>query len=178
MKKILLMTYSLQALIGTDAKNPFFTVFRNSKSKKIEVYHGICLLETIVDEKDNPQLKLLIARLKNAGVKTSILTRQFGYCYRSIIRWSKALENGDLEQLVEVLKGQGAPKKLNKEVEGFAGYEFKRIYPNNKYSYSKEIRKSIEEVFGYTISSETLRPLFYKLKEKMKTQNEAILKKS
>lgn len=171
------MTHPLQTIIGTDDKNPYLSVFRNLKTKKIEVYHGIVLFEIIPDEKNNLQLKLLIARLNNAGVKTSVLTRQFGYCYRSIKRWSNALKNGTLEELVESLKGQGAPKKLNKEVEGFVEYEFKRIYPKNKSSYSKEIRKNIEEVFGYTISSETLRPLFNTLKEKKNKQKEIIFKK-
>jgi len=171
------MTYPLQAIIGTDEKNPHFTVFRNLETKKIELYHGFVLFEILHDKKDNPQLKLLVARLSNAGVKTSVLTRQFGYCYRSIQNWSEALKNGTLEELVESLKGQGAPKKLNKEVEGFVEYEFKRIYPKNKSSYSKEIRKNIEEVFGYTISSETLRPLFNNLKEEYNKQNENCIKK-
>lgn len=171
------MNYSLQAIIGTDEKNPYFTVFRNLMTNKIEVYHGIVLFETISYKKDNPQLKLLVARLNNAGVKTNVLTRRFGYCYRSIERWSDALKNGTFEEIVSSLETQGAPKKLNKEVEGFVEYEFKRIYPKNKYSYSKEIRKNIEEVFGYPISSETLRPLFNTLKEENNKQKEITLKK-
>jgi len=172
------MTYPLQKIIGTDDKNLYLSVFRNLKTKKIEVYHGFALFETIREEKNNLHLKLLIARLKNTGVKTSVLTRQFGYCYRSIERWSDALKNGTFEELVLSLESQGAPKKLNKEVEGFVEYEFKRIYPKNKSSYSKEIRKSIEDVFGYTISSETLRPLFNMLKEKRNKQKEITLKKN
>ncbi len=171
------MPYSLQTIIGTDENNPHFSVYHNLKTKKVEVFHGIVLMESIRNEKNNPQLKLLVARLNNAGVKTSVLTRQFGYCYRSIRNWSDALKNGTLEELVESLKGQGAPKKLNKEVEGFVEYEFNRIYKKNKSSYSKEIRKSIEEVFGYTISSETLRPLFNKLKEGNNKQKEITFKK-
>ncbi len=171
------MTHPLQGIIGTDDKNPHFSVFRNLKTKKIEVYHGIVLFETITDEKNNPHLKLLIARLNNTGVKTSVLTQQFGYCYRSIERWSQALKNGTFEELVESLKGQGAPKKLSKTVEGFVEYEFKRIYPKNRSSYSKEIRKEIEKVFGFTISSETLRPLFNRLKEKNNKQKEISFKK-
>ncbi len=64
------MTHPLQGIIGTDDKNPHFSVFRILETKKIEVYHGIVLMEIITDEKNNPQLKLLMARLNNVGVKT------------------------------------------------------------------------------------------------------------
>ncbi|MCK5020747.1 MAG: hypothetical protein KAS32_27245 [Candidatus Peribacteraceae bacterium] len=44
---------------------------------------------------------------------------------------------------------------------------FFKIYPNNHYSYSKEIREEIEKVFEITLSGEVLRPHFNKWKCKI-----------
>jgi transposase len=160
------MDTHLQAIIGTDKNNPLLTVVRNSKEKTIDVYYGVCLFDVIIDKPDNPELKHLIARLFNAGVKRKSLIDNFGYSFNTIKRWADALKTGDPQTIFDALSGQGAPKKLTIEMKSFITHRFKKIYLENKYSYSKEIREEIVDVFQKDISAETLRPLFNELKEK------------
>jgi transposase len=160
------MNIYLQAIIGTDKKNPLITVFRNSKEKTIDVYYGAGLFESVVDDPGNPELKHLIARLFNSGVKKKSLVDNFGYSYNTIKRWADALKTGDAKIIYDALSGQGAPRKLTIEINSFITHRFKKIYIENKYSYSKEIRKEIIDVFQQEISAETLRPIFNELKEK------------
>ena len=159
------MDENLQSIIGTDKKNPHFTVFKNRSEKTIDVYFGSALFSIVADTPHNPNLKYLIAQLFNAGVKKKSLTEHFGYSYNAMKRWSEAINTGDAEILINALSGQGAPKKLTEEVRSFIKHSFKNIYKTNKYTYSKEIREDIKDVFNIDISQEALRPLFNELKK-------------
>lgn len=158
-------TYGLQLIIGTDKRNPVFTVHKKEDTNEIYVFYGGALLEVISNKKDNPELKLMLARLYKANVKVKALIENFGYSYPTIRRWAEALKSGDAERLRDALSGQGAPKKLTKEIEVFARVRFLDIYAHNKRSYSSKIRQEIQEIFKKTISRETLRPLFKELKQ-------------
>lgn len=160
------MEAHLQTIIGTDKNNPYFTIFRNKRDKTIQVYFGAGLMEIVADKRDNPELKHLIARLFNAGAKRQSLIESFGYSYNAMKRWGDALKSGDGETIIHALSGQGAPAKVTIEIKSFVTHRFKSIYPKNKYTYSKEIREEIFDVFQKDISAETLRPLFNELKEK------------
>ncbi len=168
---------NLQGIIGTDIHNLHISVYRDFEKNELHIYHGFTLFETIADIKNSIPHKLLAVQLYNANVKTSIISKHLGYCYRSITKWSKVLKTGSAEDIIKIMEGQGAPRKFTKEIEGFASYEFKKIYPKNKKSYSKEIRKNIEEVFGVKLAQETLRPLFKRLREKHKHSVATDLKK-
>jgi len=168
---------NLQGIIGTDAHNPNISVYRNPIKNELHIYHGFSLFDIIPNIKNSIPHKLLAVQLYNANVKTSTISKHLGYCYRSITKWSKILKMGSAQDFVKIMEGQGAPRKFTKEIEGFASYEFKKIYPKNKKSYSKEIRKSIEEVFGVKLAQETLRPLFKRLREKHKYSVATDLKK-
>ncbi len=156
----------LQTIIGTDKRNPVFTILKNSKEKTVIVYFGGCLLEVVRDRPDNYDLKHLIARLFNSGVNKKSLTDNFGYSFKSMQRWANALKTGNPETIVAAFSGQGAQKKLTTEIRAYVARRFRAIYPKNQYSYSAEIREEILEVFNKTMAAETLRPLFNELKEK------------
>ncbi len=157
---------NLQGIIGTDIQNPHISVYRDLEKNELHIYHGFSLFDIIPDIKNSIPHKLLAVQLFHANVKTSTISKHLGYCYRSITKWSKILKTGSAEDIVKIMEGQGSPRKFTKEIEGFAAYEFKKIYPKNKKSYSKEIRKSIEEVFAVKLAPETLRPLFTQLRVK------------
>jgi transposase len=153
----------LQGIIGTDKKNPFYTVYQHSKTMEYHVYYGFNLYDIVPSNKENPQLKILVAKLFRAGISAAELHRSFGYCYRTIKRFTEALQSENGEDMVKAFEGRTS-RKLTDEIIGFAKYEFKKIYPTNRKNYSQLIRKSIEEVFNVKISSETLRPIFNELK--------------
>ncbi len=157
---------NLQGIIGTDSQNTNISIYRDPIKNELHIFHGFSCFDIIPDIKNSVPHKLLAVQLYNGNVKISKITKHFGYCYRSITKWSRVLKTGSAEEIVSALEGQGAPRKFTKEIEGFSTYEFNRIYPKNKNTYSKEIRKSIKEVFGVSLAPETLRPLFKSLREK------------
>jgi len=159
------VTVHLQRLIGVDKKNPYFTICRDTSNPgNIYVYFGTALLEVISEGSSNPEFKLLIARLYNAGVKVKSITEQFGIARTTMKRWGDALKSGDADRLMVALSGQGAPRKLTPEILSFIKVRFVQIYQENHYNYSIIIRKEIKEVFGKEISSESLRPIFKELR--------------
>ncbi len=154
----------LQMVIGVDKRNPLFTIFRDLVRKEIQIYYGGALYEVISDNKEDPQFKIMLARLYNGGVCVTKLVENFGYSYPTIRRWGEALKSGDNERLYYALAGRSGHKKLNPEIISFIIHDFEHIYPRNKYTYSKEIRSDIKQVFKITISAECIRPLLGELK--------------
>ncbi len=149
------MAVHLQRLIGVDKKNPYFAICRDASNPgNIYVYFGTALLEVISEGRSNPEFKLLIARLYNAGVKVKSITEQFGIARTTMKRWGDALKSGDADRLMVALSGQGAPRKLTPEILSFIKVRFVQIYQENHYNYSIIIRKEIKEIFGKEISSD------------------------
>ncbi len=62
------MPEGLQLILGADNKNAF-TIYKDTENNKIHVYFGIGLFEVVENDKSNPELKLLLARLYNSGEK-------------------------------------------------------------------------------------------------------------
>lgn len=152
-------TVPLQQIIGVDKKNPYFTICKNPRQPgKLLVYFGTALLETVEDDRDHPSFKLLVARLYNSRLKVKTLMDSFNVPYTTMRRWGEALQSGDTETLLRVLAGRQHPRKLTPEIRSFARQRFKDIYPDNRYSYSQQLRQEIREVFDVCLSGETLRP--------------------
>ena len=159
------MQEGLQLILGADDKNEF-TIYKDTKGNKIHIYFGIGLLEVVENDKNNPELKLLLARLYNSGVKVKTLIEHFGFSYPTYKHWGDALKSGDEERLYWALSGQGGgSKKLKPDIVSFIIHDFGHVYPRNKYSYSKEIRQDIKDVCNVTLSGECIRPLLGKLKK-------------
>ena len=162
----------LQEIIGVDKKNPNFTLCHDpERPGELLVFWGAQLLEVINEDRANPEFKLLLARLYNAGLNISTLTDVFGVSRTTLKRWGDALKSGDPEKLVRVLAGRHHPRKLTPEILGFAKFQFDWIYPKDRYTYSQRIRADILEVFNVAISAESLRPYF---KEWKRALNPAI----
>ena len=160
------MTLSLQQIIGTDKRNPDFTICRDeSVTGKLHVFFGASLLEVVPEDKTNLEFKLLIARLYNSKVKVKTLKKVFGIARTTMKRWGDALKSGDTEILARALAGAGAPKKLTSQIHRYIQMRFPQIYKETHYNYSQIMRKEINQVFGEEISAESLRLIFKSLKE-------------
>ena len=155
----------LQQILGTDKRNPVFTICRNEETNSLHVFFGGELLEILPDDRDDPQYKIMLARLYNAGLNAAILQSVFGTDRKTMRRWGDALKCEDNEILIRVLLGRQAKRKLTPEIESFIITRFPRIYENNKSTYSQEMRSEIYEAFNVELCSETLRPLLKKLKK-------------
>ncbi len=155
----------LQKILGTDKRNPVFTVYQDSKGEELHVYYGLQLFEVVRADKEDPAFKLLVGRLYNAGVKVKSLKSAFGVDRKTMKRWGAALRSGDPDVLVEALRGRGGHRKLTPEIESYVRMRFPSIYRETRYEYSKRVREEIAEVFRKSLSPETLRPLLHELKQ-------------
>lgn len=157
----------LQQILGTDKRNPVFSLFRDPTRQSLHVYYGIELLEVVPENKGHLAFRCLMGRLYNARVKAKSLQEQFGVDRKSLQRWGQALQANDPEQLTKALAGRGAQRKLTPEIRSFVAVRFASVYPQNRRSYSQEIRQEIQRIFGVAVSSEALRPLFNQLKAEL-----------
>jgi hypothetical protein len=77
----------LQQILGTDKKNPVFSVFRDARHEVVHVYYGAELLETVADDREHTAYKLLVGRLYNAGVNREALRRAFNADPKTMRIW-------------------------------------------------------------------------------------------
>lgn len=156
----------LQQILGTDKRNPSFTIARDGSVGCLHVYYGGELFEKVPDCRNDPQYKLMVARLYNAGVNSVVLSNVFGVDQKTMRRWGDALKSGDAELLMRVLAGRQAHRKLTTEISAFVRTRFPSVHAQYPRSYSKQMRIEIAEIFDVHLSAETLRPSFGKLRGK------------
>jgi hypothetical protein len=161
----------LQSILGTDKRNPVFSVSRQPGAEpKLHVYYGAELLEVVPEDQQHPAYKLLIGRLFNAGVKQVALQRSFGVDRKTMRRWGRALQSDDPERLVRVLAGRGGQRKLTPEIRAFVILRFPKLYSQSRTGYSQQLRTEIATVFGVRLSGECLRPLLKTLKAELRQE--------
>lgn len=156
--------HGLQAILGTDKKNPMFAVYRDPKKQELHVYYGFELLEVVPDDKTSPRFRLMVAQLYNAGVKGLTLIDVFEVDPKSMRKWGRALKSGDPEALVTALQAVG-PRKLTLEIRAYIKRRFPILYTENSRNYISRLRQEISNIFDVQISGEGLRPLLNELKE-------------
>ena len=82
---------------GTDHRTHYFEVLRDAADPtRLFVYFGMALVEKIPDDKNDPQYRLLLARLYNAGARPSALHTAFGIDGKTLRRWGAALVSPDV----------------------------------------------------------------------------------
>jgi hypothetical protein len=107
---------------------------------------------------------MLAGRLFNAGLKVQSLTEVFQVDRKTLQRWGRALQCGDAQELVRVLAGRSAGRKLTPAIEAFARHRWPRLTAQGVYGASQRLRQEIREIFSVELSPETLRPLVRELK--------------
>ncbi len=159
----------LQPVLGTDKRNPIFSVCRQpGPPPSLHVYYGAELLEVVSEDRGLPAFKLLVGRLFNARVKGKVLRRCFGVDRKTMQRWGQALQSGDAEQLVRALAGRGGHRKLTPEIQSFVRVRFPEIYQQSRAGYSQRLREEIQRVFRVKLSGECLRPLLKSLRAELR----------
>jgi hypothetical protein len=154
----------LQQLLGTDKRNPCLSVYREAQAGWLHVYYGAELLEQVKGDRRSCEYKLLLGRLYNAGVKVSALEEAFGVGGKTLRRYGRAMEKGDAEELVWVLAGRGAKRKLTVEIRSYVRMRFRRVYEQERYRYNQRLRAEVLEVFGVRVSGEAVRGICQELK--------------
>jgi hypothetical protein len=155
---------SSQLILGIDKRNPLFALYEDFDQEQLHVYYGFELLEIVPNQAQAPAFKLLGGRLFNAGLKVQSLTEVFEVDRKTLQRWGRALQSGDAQELVRVLAGRSAGRKLTPTIEAFVRQRWPRLTAQGTYGSSRRLRQEIHEIFGVDLSPETLRPLVQELK--------------
>ncbi len=161
---------SLQQILGTDKRNPIFSLFEDPVRQSVHLYYGAELFEVVPNNKGHLAFKCLLGRLYNAGLKAKSLHQVFKVDRKTLQRWGQALQADDPEQLIKALAGRSAHRKLTVEIRSFVALRFAVLYAQSRRGYSQVIRAEIKQVFGVSLSGETLRPLFRRLKAELRKE--------
>lgn len=154
-----------QLILGTDKRNPLFTVYVEEDQEQLHVYYGLELLEVVSADRNNPNFKMLVGRLYNAGLSLLVLQRTFQVDPKTIQRWGRALRSRDADELIRVLAGRRAGRKLSAEIEAYVRARWPDLSGAGTYGIGQQLRREIESIFNVKLSQETLRPLLGKLRE-------------
>jgi len=159
-------TYTGQLILGTDKRNPLFTVYHQEEDdqEQLHVYYGLELLEIVSADPKEPSFKMLVGRLHNAGVSLRVLQDTFHTNVKTIRRWGRALRSRSAEELVRVLEGRRASRKLTPEIKAYVRARWPDLVREGLYAIGKRLRGEIKSVFKVELSQETLRPLLAELK--------------
>jgi len=155
---------SSQLILGIDRRNPLFAIYQDPEKEQLHVYYGFELLEIVPDQPEAPAFKMLAGRLYNAGLKVQSLTEVFEVDRKTLQRWGRALQGGDAQELIRVLAGRSAGRKLTPVIEAFVRQRWPRLAAQGVYGSSQRLRQEIHEIFQVDLSAETLRPLVQELK--------------
>ena len=153
-----------QLILGTDKRNPLFTVYADEDQEQLHVYYGLELLEVVSTDRNDPNFKMLVGRLFNAGLSLRVLQATFQTDPKTIQRWGRALRCRDGQELVRLLAGRRAARKLTPEIEAYVRARWADLSRGGTYGISRRLRAEIESVLKVKLCSETLRPLVGKLK--------------
>src|SRR2546426_147408 len=162
------LTYTGQLILGTDKRNPLFTVYYQEEEdqEQLHVYYGLELLEIVSADRNEPSFKMLVGRLHNAGVSLRVLQQTFQADAKTIQRWGRALRSRNAEELVRVLEGRRASRKLTAQIKAYVRARWPDLAREGLYGIGKRLRGEIKSVFTVELSQEPLRPLLAELKGK------------
>jgi uncharacterized protein with von Willebrand factor type A (vWA) domain len=118
------MTIALtgQLILGTDKRNPLFTVYAEEEQEKerLHVYYGLELLEKVSADRGDANFRMLVGRLYNAGLKRRVLAETFQVDPKTMRKWGRALLCADAQQMVQELGGVRARRKVTPEIQAYA----------------------------------------------------------
>jgi hypothetical protein len=159
-------TWTGPLLLGTDKRNPLFTVYTHEEGQEeyLHVYYGLELLEVVPADREDPNLKMLVGRLYNAGLKLGVLEQTFQRDGKTIQRWGRALRRRNAEELIRVLEGRQAGRKFSAAIQAYVRVRWPQLAREGRYGIGKRLRAEIASVFDVKLSQETLRPLMQELK--------------
>jgi hypothetical protein len=153
-----------QLILGTDKRNPVFTVYADEEDERLLVFYGFEIIEIVPSDRAAPAFKLMLARLYNSGVKLSALCESFQVDPKTVRRWGQALLQGDPAELVRVLEGRSAGRKRTLAVENFARLRWPHLVAEGSYGAVGRLRREIQSVFGVELSRSSGSDLIRELK--------------
>ena len=153
-----------QLILGADKHSPVFTIYMDESGKSLSVYYGFELLEIINNDRESPAFKLMLGRLFNAGINRRILSETFQVDPKTLQRFGAVLLQSDPVELVRVLEGRAAGRKITSAVKRFAHIRWPYLVADGGYGAVEVLRQEIQKVFDLEISRSGLKDLVRELK--------------
>jgi len=169
-------TFFGQLILGTDKRNPLFTVYcqEEGAAEQLHVYYGLELLEIVSADRNDPSFKMLVGRLYNAGLSRRVLQQTFQADPKTIARWGRALRSRNAHELIRVLEGRRASRKFSPQIQAYVRVRWPDLVKEGQYGIGQRLRREIQRVFGVKLSQETLRPLLGELKRQRSWAGSAV----
>mgnify|MGYP001566821115 CR=1 FL=1 len=155
-----------QLILGTDKRNPLFTVYVEEEQEKerLHVYYGLELLEKVSADRDDPNFRMLVGRLSNAGLNRRVLAETFQVDPKTMRKWGRALVCGDAQQMLRGLGGVRARRKVTVEMEAYVRTRWPELTAQRTYGAMVQLCREIHTVFRVKLAPRTLRPIIRGLK--------------
>jgi len=160
----------LQPLLGLDKSSPLLEVLIDPKYPDEALVHfGTRLLETVRLGRDSVEAKLLAGRLYNAGFKRKTLADEFPWDIKTIRAYGDALKSGSAEALSRALAGQGAPRKVDGDVNLFIRATYREVHAEMGCHSNAHIQKELKIKKDVSLSRESIRQIINDEAEKIST---------
>lgn len=153
-----------QSILGTDKRNPSFSIYVDPTGERLQVYYGFELMEYVNNDREDPAFKLLLGRLYNGGLNLRVLSEVFEVDPKTIRRWGKALYLRDATELIRVLEGRAAGRKRTLAVERFARLRWPHLVADGRYGAIGRLLGEIESVLDVKLSRSGVKDLIRELK--------------
>ena len=135
------------------------SVFLNPDLNILSIYLGTALLEQIRASSQSFNFKMLLGRLRNAGVTLSALQKSFGHDNRTIKKWANAILLDNVDDLEDMLKGRDHKRKVTPDMHRYIVQQY-RILSKSIKNYRQVIIEKVHEVFETTLSKGTVSAIF------------------
>lgn len=155
----------LQLVLGVDQRHSYFEVLKDPAATNLLcVYYGMKLVEKVPDDKRDPQYRLLLARLVNAGARLSALHKAFGIDPKTLKTWGAALVSKNRLETTRVLFGLDLALQKRELIHNYVCTRFPEVYTAHRRNYSQIMRQEIAQTFGVKLTGESLRKQFTPLR--------------
>lgn len=161
----------LQLILPTDKRNPCFSLYLDESQEKIHVYYGLELLEVVPNDPEQIAYKLLAGRLYNARLKVAVLEEVFQVDRKTMRIWGKALLSRNPQELQRVLLGREFFRKRTAAVVAYARRRWPKLQAEGCRNYRQKLGQEIQEIFGITLSGESLRQLLKEIRKPPGTES-------
>ena len=145
----------LQLILGTDKRNPCFSIYEDEERHQWHVYYGFELLQVVPQEREGLAFKIMVGQLYNANVKVAALQEVFAVDPKTMKRWGDVIIKGDPEELLRVMAGRQQGRKLTPEIRALIRLRWLQLRAQGERKYRQKIQVEVEAVFGVRLCGET-----------------------
>ena len=150
---------SSQLILPTDKRNPCFSLYRTEDELFIHVFYGLELFEIVLNDPNHMGFKMMVGRLFNANVRTSVLEEVFGLDRKTIRSWGLAIQSHDPDHLQRVMLGRGANQKRTPVIDRYVVRRRRELLSEGCSNFRATLAREVESVFEVKLSGETIRQI-------------------